>query len=138
MAGARWAAFLDRDGTLVEETGHLFRPEDLKVIDGAPAAVKKLRDAGAVVVVVTNQPVVARGMIDEPGLRRVHQRLEELFAAGGARFDAIYYCPHHPEKGHPEADDAVYRRECDCRKPKPGMVLDAASKFGVDVARSYL
>ncbi|MBI5201869.1 MAG: HAD family hydrolase [Elusimicrobia bacterium] len=135
---ARWAVFLDRDGTLIDEVGYLSQPEQLKIIPGAPDAVKRLRDAGAAVIIVTNQAGVARGFFDEPGLKRVHDKLEELFAAEGARFDAIYYCPHHPEKNHPEANDPKYRVDCDCRKPKPGMVLQAAERFGVDVARSFL
>ena len=134
----RWAVFLDRDGTLIDEVGHLSRAEDLKLIPGAPDAVKRLRAAGAAVVVVTNQAVVARGLIDEDGLKRVHEKLEALFAAEGALFDAIYYCPHHPEKDHADAQDPKYRRECDCRKPKPGMLTRAAAKADIDLAGSFM
>lgn len=133
-----WAAFLDRDGTLIEEVGHLADPDDLRVLPGAAAGVKRLREAGAVVVIVTNQPVVARGLIDEAGVRRIHDKLEKILAADGASVDAIYYCPHHPEKSHPEANDPKYRRDCECRKPKPGMLIEAARRFGVDMARSFM
>lgn len=135
---SRWAAFLDRDGTLIEEVGHLARPEDVRVLAGAPGGVKRLSEAGAVVVVVTNQPVVARGLTDEEGVRRVHERLEALFSAEGARFDAIYFCPHHPEKSHPEAADPKYRRDCECRKPKTGMLLEAAGRFDIELSRSFM
>lgn len=133
---ARWAAFLDRDGTLIEEKGHLWQPEDVKIVPGAPEAVKRLNDAGGLVVVVTNQPAVARGLLDEDALKTLHKGLETAFLQRGARFDAIYYCPHHPEK-HPEGD-ARYRIECDCRKPKPGMLRAAADRLGIDLSASYM
>jgi histidinol-phosphate phosphatase family protein len=134
----RWAAFLDRDGTLIDEGGFLTKPEDLRLIAGAARAVKRLREAGALVIVATNQPVVARGLIDEPALARIHDRLKSLFAAEGAPLDEIYYCPHHPETNHPEANDPRYRKDCECRKPKTGMLQQAAEDFGIDLARSYM
>lgn len=133
---ARWAAFLDRDGTLIEETGHLWRPEDVRIVPGAPEAVKRLNDAGALVVIVTNQPAVARGLLDEEALKELHKGLEAVFGDRGARFDAIYYCPHHPEK-RPEGDPR-FRIDCECRKPKPGMLKAAAERLGIDLAASYL
>jgi len=133
----RWAVFLDRDGTLNEEVGLVSRPEQLVLLPGAGRALTALRAAGAVLVVATNQPVVARGLIDEEGLAGIHQRLRELLAEEGVSLDAIYYCPHHPEKGHAEAQDPRYRRDCDCRKPKPGMILSGAERFGIDLARSF-
>jgi len=133
-----WAVFLDRDGVLNDEIGLVSKPEDLRLLPGSAAAVRRLKDAGAVVVVVTNQPVVARGLVTEDGLRAIHRRLEELLAAQGAVLDAIYYCPHHPETHHPEAKDPRYRRDCDCRKPKPGMILEAARRFGADLKTSFL
>ena len=89
-------------------------------------------------IVITNQPAVARGLIDEPGLRRIHDRLDVLFAEAGAPLDAIYYCPHHPETHHPEANDPRYRKLCECRKPNIGMLTRAARDFGVNLARSFM
>ncbi|MCX5789061.1 MAG: HAD family hydrolase [Elusimicrobia bacterium] len=134
----RWAAFLDRDGTIIDQEGFLTRAEDLRLFPGAAQAVKRLREAGGLVIVVTNQPAVARGLIDEPTLARIHERLKALFAEKGAPLDALYYCPHHPETHHPEASDPRYRRECECRKPGTGMLRRAADEFGIDIARSFM
>ncbi|MFH1724577.1 MAG: HAD family hydrolase [Elusimicrobiota bacterium] len=134
----KWAIFLDRDGTISGDAGLVSVPEQLRLLPGAGAALRRLREAGALLIVVTNQPVVARDLVDEEGLGRIHRRLEELLAGEGASLDAIYYCPHHPETHHPEAADPRYRRVCGCRKPKPGMLLAAAERFGVDLARSFM
>ncbi|MFA5140260.1 MAG: HAD family hydrolase [Elusimicrobiota bacterium] len=134
----RWAVFLDRDGTLNEEVGLITRPEELRLIPGVPKALLRLREAGALLVVVTNQPVVARGLIPEEALVPIHDQLKRLLAREGVSVDAIYYCPHHPEKDHPEARDPRYRRDCGCRKPKPGMLLDAARDLGIDLGRSFM
>ncbi len=136
MSGS-WAVFLDRDGTINEEVGLIDRSEKLKLIPGAGKALQALKEAGALLIVVTNQPVVARGMLDEEGLKKLHRHLEELLKEEGVSLDAIYYCPHHPEKGHPEAPDPRYRRVCECRKPKPGMLLEAAKRFDIDMKRSF-
>jgi len=135
---SRWAAFLDRDGTINEEVGLVSDPSQLRLIEGAADAVERLRKAGAYVAVITNQSVVARGLIDEPGLGLVHERLKSLLADSGTKVDEILYCPHHPERGHPEADDPVYRRDCECRKPKPGMILDSARRNGIDLGSSFM
>jgi len=132
-----WAVFLDRDGTINEHVGLVSRPEQLQLIPGAAAALKRLKAAGAKLLLITNQPVVARELIDEAGLQLIHDQLQELLANEGVSLDAIFYCPHHPETHHPEASNPHYRRECNCRKPKPGMILEAAEKFGVDMAASY-
>jgi D,D-heptose 1,7-bisphosphate phosphatase len=132
-----WAVFLDRDGTINEHVGLVSRPEQLQLIPGAASALKRLKAAGAKLLLITNQPVVAREMIDEAGLGLIHDRLQELLAHEGASLDAIFYCPHHPETHHSEASNPYYRRECDCRKPKPGMILEAAEEFGVDMGASY-
>lgn len=133
-----WAVFLDRDGVLNEEAGLVSSPEGLRLMSGAADAVRRLKEAGAVVVVTTNQPVVARGLVDEAGLSLIHKRLEEALAEGGASLDAVLYCPHHPEPGHPEAADPRYRRDCACRKPKTGMLLEAARRFGIDIKHSFM
>ena len=133
-----WAVFLDRDGTISEDVGLVFRPEQLRLIDGAGEALRLLQSAGAKLVLTTNQPVVARALVDEAGLALIHDRLKALLANEGVHLDAIFYCPHHPETHHPEAADPRYRRECNCRKPKPGMLLDAAASLDIDMASSYM
>ncbi len=132
-----WAVFLDRDGTLNEHVGLVSKPEELRLMAGVAGALRSLKDAGAVLLLITNQPVVAREIVDEAGLMKIHERLQELLAAEGAELDGIYYCPHHPETHHPEASDPRYRRECECRKPKPGMILAAAKDFDVDLGASF-
>ena len=109
----------------------------MRLIAGSAQALKALKEAGALLILATNQPVVARGLIDEAGLGRVHERLQELLGGAGVQLDGIYYCPHHPETHHPEAADSRYRRDCSCRKPKPGMIAQAAEALGVDVAASF-
>lgn len=135
---SRWGVFLDRDGVLNEDAGLISRPEDLRLLPGVPQALRRLKEAGALLIVVTNQPVVARGLVDEAGLEKIHRRLEELLARRGARLDALLYCPHHPETRHPEAQDPRYRRECACRKPKTGMLQEAAERFGLSLPDSFL
>ena len=127
------AVFVDRDGTLNEEVGHLNAAGELELIDGAAEAVRLLRASGYKVVVVTNQAAVARGLLSEEGLREIHARLEQRLRAEGAGLDGIYYCPHHPTEGR-----GVYRIECSCRKPKPGLVERAATELDINLARSFL
>lgn len=129
----RIGVFLDRDGTLNTEVDFLRTPEELEVIDGAPAAVRKLNERGLIACVISNQSGVARGLLTEETLADIHARLTEEFGRGGATFDRIYYCPHHPTEGI-----GVYRVDCSCRKPKPGMLLKAAEDFQLDLSRSYL
>ncbi|HEX6884924.1 MAG TPA: HAD family hydrolase [Planctomycetota bacterium] len=126
------AVFLDRDGTLVDELGFLRRAEDLRLLPGAAEGVRLFNRAGWKVVVVTNQSGIARGLLDEPTLARIHARLEQELARGGAHVDAILHCPHHPEEGAPP-----FRRACDCRKPAPGLILAAARRFALDLAASW-
>jgi len=126
------AVFLDRDGTLNVEVDYLSDPDDLRLLPGVPAALRRLAEAGFLLCVVTNQSGVARGLFDEETLFRIHERLVAELAAEGARVDSIGYCPHHPGEG-----ELPYRRECRCRKPGPGLLEDAALRFGVDLARSF-
>jgi D-glycero-D-manno-heptose 1,7-bisphosphate phosphatase len=127
------AAFLDRDGTVIEELGYLGDPEKIQIIPGALEALRALREAGFRLVLLTNQAGVARGLITETDVRRVNDRLRELLAEAGIALDGIYYCPHHPEVGGPE-----YRRACECRKPGPGMAAQAQRDLGLDLARSVI
>jgi heptosyltransferase-2 len=127
------AAFLDRDGTIIEDLGYLGDPGRIQFIPGAIEALQALRRAGFRLVVITNQAGVARGLITEADVQRVNERLRSLLAAGGVRLDAVYYCPHHVEHGPPE-----YRLDCGCRKPKPGMVERAVRELGLDPARSVV
>ncbi len=129
--------FIDRDGTLNIEKGHLTDPAKLELIPGAAESIRLLNLAGIPVVVITNQPVVARGDVDEAGIEAIHCRLENLLAASGAFLDAIFYCPHHPDKGFP-GERPELKIVCNCRKPEPGLVELACQRFLVDRRRSWM
>jgi len=127
------AVFLDRDGTINVEKEYLHRAEEFVFIPGAPEAIKLLKEAGFLVIVVTNQSGVGRGYYDEEAVHRLHRYMDGELARRGASVDAYYLCPHHPLHGIGD-----YRRECDCRKPLPGMLLEAARDFTIDLADSYI
>lgn len=129
----RGALLLDRDGTLNREVDYLSDPDDLELIGGAAQAIVAAREAGHAIVVITNQSGIARGMLTEERLAEIHARLDALLAAADPRavVDAYYACPHHPDHGPP-----AYRQDCACRKPKPGMLLDAIRDLGFDPAKS--
>lgn len=127
------AVFLDRDGTLVEEVGYLDRLERLALFPWSIDAVRLLNRAGFRVVVVTNQAGVARGFFDERFVADTHRHLDRKLAAAGARVDAYYYCPHHPD-----APIEAYRTKCECRKPSPGMIRSAARDLELDITRSFV
>ncbi|CAH2030686.1 D-glycero-beta-D-manno-heptose 1,7-bisphosphate 7-phosphatase [Trichlorobacter ammonificans] len=126
------AVFLDRDGTLNIEKEYLFRIEEFEFVPGAVEAIRLLNRAGLLVVVVTNQSGIARGYYSEADLQRLHRHVDALLTAEGARVDAWYHCPHHPDGREP------YRRQCDCRKPLPGMLWLAAREHGIDLATSWM
>jgi D-glycero-D-manno-heptose 1,7-bisphosphate phosphatase len=126
-------AFLDRDGVLNVDRGYVHRPEELELIGGAPEAVRLLNEAGYRAVVITNQSGIARGLYDETALHRFHAHMRERLAAEGARIDAFYYCPHHPRGSVPQ-----FSIMCECRKPKTGMLEQAARDCPVDRDRSFL
>ncbi len=124
----RSAVFLDRDGTVIVDKVHLTDPDEVELIPGAAEAVRRLNEAGLFVVIVSNQSVVARGMTTRERVEAAMDRLQELLLEEGAYVDAFYYCPHHEDFSGP----------CDCRKPKPGMLFDAAVEHDLDLERSYM
>jgi D-glycero-D-manno-heptose 1,7-bisphosphate phosphatase len=130
---ARPAVFLDRDGTLVEEAGYLDRIERLVFYPYSVDAVRVLNRAGLQVVIVTNQAGVARGIFHEDFVAEAHRHVKARVEAGGARVDGFYYCPHHPD-----ASVAKYKIACDCRKPQPGMLRQAAAELNLDLTRSFV
>src|SRR5262245_61896553 len=131
--GVKPAIFLDRDGTLIEERGYLDRLELIEPFPWTSGALRRLRDAGYALVLVTNQAGVARGYFDEAFVQQAHRHLATLLAADGVVLDGYYYCPHHPE-----GTVTGYKRTCRCRKPGPGMVEQAAADLGLDVGRSFV
>lgn len=131
------AVFLDRDGTINEDVGFLRREEQLRLLPGVAGAVAELNRMGWLVIVVTNQPVIARGEATLEELDAIHRKLETLLGQEGAYVDAIYYCPHHPDRGFP-GERPEYKIDCACRKPKPGMLLEAADRFHIDLTSSWM
>lgn len=127
------AIFVDRDGTVSHEVGYLNHPSRFRLYPWTVDAVRQVNRAGFLAVLVTNQAGVARGYFPESMVEEVHARLRAALAEGGAAFDAIYYCPHHPAVGA-----APYRRDCDCRKPRPGMLKRAEAELGADLPRSWM
>ena len=127
------AVFIDRDGTLSEEVGYINHPERFRLFPYAGEAIKHLNENGWLAIVTTNQAGVARGYFSEEMIQTVHQGMKEKLAIDGARLDAIYYCAHHPSVGEPP-----YRFDCDCRKPKPGLITRAATDFDVDLKNSWM
>jgi len=133
-SSARTAAvFLDRDGTLIRDVGYLSQIDQLEILPGVPEAIRLLHGVGLKVVVVTNQSVIARGLLAESELAAIHAELRGRLAQEGAVLDGIYYCPHHPTEGL-----EPYLRACACRKPNPGMIEKASSDLGIDPCASYL
>ena len=131
--GARRAVLLDRDGTLTVEGEWLTRAQDLELVPGAARALARLSAQGFLLVLVTNQSAVARGLITLDELRVIHDELQARLSAEGAHLDAIYSCPHHPSEGR-----GAWRVECECRKPRPGLLRQAERELGLDLARSYV
>ena len=133
------AVFLDRDGTINVLTKGIFvtKPEQLELIDGAAEAIKKINGMGYLAIVITNQPVIARGEVDFQTLDLIHMKMETDLGKHGAYIDDLFYCPHHPDKGF-EGERPEYKIDCDCRKPKPGMILKAAEKYNIDLTQSYM
>ena len=131
------AIFLDRDGTINEYVGFLRDINDFRLIEGVSDAIKRINQSGYLAIVVTNQPVIARGEVTVPQLNEIHNKMETLLWADGAYLDAIYYCPHHPHKGY-EGEIPELKIDCDCRKPKAGMLRRAAQEFNIDLSQSWM
>ncbi len=128
------AVFLDRDGVLVHDRGLLTTPDQFELMDGVPRALQQFKQNGFLLVVVTNQAVVARGMLTEKGLSELHDSLQQLLISqNGPALDAIYACPHHPNANLP-----AFRVACECRKPMPGMLLEAALEHRIDLKQSFM
>lgn len=131
------AVFLDRDGTINKYVGFLRDTDDFELLSGVADAVKKINASEYLAIVITNQPVVARGEVTYAKLQEIHNKMETLLGIEGAYLDAIYYCPHHPHKGY-KGEIPELKIDCECRKPKPGMLLKAAEDFNIDLARSWM
>lgn len=131
------AVFLDRDGTINQYVGFLKRPEDFQLIDGAAEAIRRINRSGCLAIVVTNQPVIARGDVTWEQLDEIHRKMETLLGREGAYLDDIFICPHHPDSGFP-GEVPAYKIQCGCRKPKPGLLLRAAEKYNIDLAQSWM
>jgi histidinol-phosphate phosphatase family protein len=131
------AVFLDRDGTLNREVDGVTGPDKLELLPGVAQAIHKLNHQGIRAVVTSNQPVIAKGFCSESDVRAVHNKLETLLGREHAFLDRIYYCPHHPDKGF-KGERAELKIDCDCRKPKPGMIQQAVRDLNIDLSQSWL
>ena len=129
--------FLDRDGTINKYVGFLRNIDDFELIKGVTEAIKLINQSGYLAIVVTNQPVIARGEVTWDELNEIHKKMATLLGKEGAYVDGIYICPHHPDKGF-EGERLEYKIDCDCRKPKPGLLLQAAKDFNIDLSESYM
>ena len=131
------AIFLDRDGTINKYVGFLTKPEQFELLPGVAEAIKMINKSGYLAIVVTNQPVIARGDCTWEELQQIHDKMETELGKKGAFLDAIYICPHHKDKGF-EGERPEYKLDCDCRKPKPGLLLQAEKDFNIDLSKSIM
>lgn len=131
------AVFLDRDGTINRYVGFLRNIGEFELVPDAAEAVRRINASGYLAVVVTNQPVIARGEVTVPELEEIHNKMETLLGREGAYLDAVYYCPHHPHRGY-EGEIPELKIDCACRKPKPGLLLRAAEELNIDLSRSWM
>ncbi|MFA5113820.1 MAG: D-glycero-beta-D-manno-heptose 1,7-bisphosphate 7-phosphatase [Candidatus Margulisiibacteriota bacterium] len=133
MQGTSRAVFVDRDGTIIEDSGYISTPKEVHFLPGSIEALRQLNQAGFKVIVITNQSGVARGFFSEDMVQTIDKFIHKQVLSGGGHIDAFYYCPHHPEHGvYP------YRQECACRKPSPGMIKQAAQDHHLDLGRSFM
>lgn len=131
------AVFLDRDGTINKYVGFLRDIDQLELIEGVAEAIRRINALGYLCIVVTNQPVIARGEVTVPQLEKIHNKMETLLGLEGAYIDGLYYCPHHPHKGF-EGEIPELKFDCECRKPKPGMLYKAAEDYNIDLSLSWM
>lgn len=131
------AIFLDRDGTINKYVGYLRTPEQFELLDGVGEAIRKINLSGYLAIVVTNQPVIARGDVTVDGLQQIHNKMETMLGKEGAYLDGVYYCPHHPDKGFAGEVEEL-KIVCECRKPKAGLLLQSAKDFNIDLSQSWM
>lgn len=131
------AIFLDRDGTINKYVGFLTDIEDFELLEGVAEAIRRINKSGYLAIIITNQPVIARGEIDENYLEKIHWKMETLLGKEGAYIDAVYYCPHHPDKGY-VGEIPELKVDCDCRKPKPGLFIQASEDFSINLEESWM
>lgn len=131
------AIFLDRDGTINKYVGYLRTPEQFELLEGVGEAIRKINLSGYLAIVVTNQPVIARGEVTVDGLQQIHNKMETMLGKEGAYLDGVYYCPHHPDKGFAGEVEEL-KVVCECRKPKAGLLLKAAKDFNIDLSQSWM
>ena len=131
------AIFLDRDGTINKYVGFLRDINEFELLPGVADAIRRINNSGYLTIVITNQPVIARGEVTLEELAEIHRKMETLLGAEGAYLDGIYYCPHHPKRGF-VGECIEYKIECECRKPKPGMLLQASRDFNIDLSQSWM
>jgi len=137
LSSKQKAIFLDRDGTINKYVGFLTDINDMELIEGAAEAIQMINQSGYLAIVVTNQPVIARGEVSFEGLDEIHCKMETLLGREGAYIDDIFFCPHHPDRGF-VGERSEYKIECDCRKPKDGMLRQAAEKYNIDLQKSWI
>ena len=137
LSNKQKAIFLDRDGTINEYVGFLKDINQFDLINGVVEAIKQINHSEYLCIVVTNQPVISRGEVTYEQLDEIHNKMETLLGLGGAYIDGLYFCPHHPQSGY-EGEIIELKFDCECRKPKPGMLLKAAKDFNIDLSKSYM
>ena len=137
LLGKQRAVFIDRDGTINKENGFISQPDDFILLPDAAEAIKIINQSGYLAIVVTNQPVIARGECSFDDLEVIHNKMETELGKKGAFIDGLYFCPHHPDKGF-DGERPEYKCICDCRKPKPGLLFKAAEDFNIDLSQSIM
>lgn len=137
LAKKQKAIFLDRDGTINKYKGFIRDIDDFELLPGVTEAIKRINQAGYLAIVITNQPVIARGEVSLEELQEIHNKMETLLGSDGAYLDDIFYCPHHPDKGF-AGERPEYKMVCECRKPSPGLFFEAAQKYNIDLSQSWM
>lgn len=137
LSNVQKAIFIDRDGVVNIDTKFVSDEKQFQMFPFVSEAIRKINSSEYLAIIVTNQSVIARNLTDIDGLNRIHKKMEHLLGKDGAYFDAIYYCPHHPDSGYPE-ENIEYKIDCECRKPKSGMLLEASKRFNIDLNKSYI